>query len=194
MARPYDRQSLLRTLRKYPIIPSLQRQEDIPALGASRARIALISSGSILNIEERTRELLRSGKIVLVHIDLIQGLGRDAAAVGFLKEKVGVDGIVTPNRHLVMAARKRGLITVHRLFVHDSPSITTGLKVLEMSNPDFIEVLPGLMVLKVMAILRKQFSQPVIGAGLIKTPEEVKLLLTAGAVGVDTSAKNLWNF
>jgi glycerol uptake operon antiterminator len=165
----------------------------MPALISSRARVALISSGSIFDIEERALELYKNNKIVFVHIDLIDGLGRDEAAVKFLKEKAAVDGIVTPNRHLVAVARKQGIIAVHRLFVHDSPSIETGIKVLQMSNPDFIEVLPGLMVSKVISTLRKHFKQPVIGAGLVKTPEEVKLLLDAGAVGVDTSARNLWN-
>jgi glycerol uptake operon antiterminator len=189
----YRRNELLRILRDYPIIPSLQRQSDMPALISSRARVALISSGSIFDIEERALELYKNNKIVFVHIDLIDGLGRDEAAVKFLKEKAAVDGIVTPNRHLVAVARKQGIIAVHRLFVHDSPSIETGIKVLQMSNPDFIEVLPGLMVSKVISTLRKHFKQPVIGAGLVKTPEEVKLLLDAGAVGVDTSARNLWN-
>lgn len=187
------RNELLKILRDYPIIPSLQHKEDLPALIASRARVVLVSSGSIFNIKTHAQELHKNNKIVLVHIDLIDGLGRDAAAVRFLKEKAVADGIVTPNRHLITAARKEGIITVHRLFAHDSPSIDTGIKVLQMSNPDFIEVLPGLMVLKVISILHKHFKQPVIGAGLIKTPEEVKLVLEAGAVGVNTSAKNLWN-
>jgi len=187
-------QEFLHILRRHPVIPSLQRQQDIPALITSRARIALISSGSIFNIKQRARELHDNGKIVLVHIDLIHGLGRDAAGVRYLKDKVGAEGIVTPNRHLVTAARKQGLIAIHRLFAHDSPSIATGLKVLKLSNPDFIEVLPGLIVANVMPILREHFQQPVIGAGLVKTTAEVKSLLAAGAVGVDTSAKSLWNF
>lgn len=187
------RNELLKILRDYPIIPSLQRKKDMPDLIASRARVVLISSGSIFNIEEHAQELHKNNKIVLVHIDLIDGLGHDQMAIRFLKEKAVVDGIVTPNRHLVTAARREGIITVHRLFAHDSPSIATGIKVLQMSSPDFIEVLPGMMVLKVISILQQHFKQAVIGAGLIKTPEEVKLVLDAGAVGVNTSAKNLWN-
>lgn len=189
-----NRQSeLLKILRDYPIIPSLQHKEDLPALLNSRARVGLISSGSIFNIEKHAQELHNNNKFVLVHIDLIDGLGRDTAAIRFLKERAAADGIVTPNRHLISAARKEGMLTVHRLFAHDSPSIETGIKVLQMSNPDFIEVLPGLMVSKVFPTLQKQFKQPIIGAGLIKTQEEVKIVLDAGAVGVNTSAKNLWN-
>lgn len=186
-------EKLLKILRDYPIIPSLQCKEDLPTLLASRARVVLISSGSIFNIEAHAQELKKNNKIVLVHIDLINGLGRDTSAVRYLKEKASADGIVTPNRHLITAARKERLITVHRLFAHDTPSIETGIKVLQMSNPDFIEVLPGMIVLKVFPILHKHFKQPVIGAGLIKTPEEVEMILEAGAVGVNTSAKNLWN-
>lgn len=193
VAHANQRNKLLKLLRDHPVIPSLQREDQFPFLLESNARAALLSSGSIFNIEAYVRELHRNNKVALVHIDLIDGLGRDAAAVRFLKEKAGVDGIVTPNRHLISEGRKEQLITVHRLFAHDSPSIDTGVKVLQMSNPDFIEVLPGMMAPRVIPILRKHFSHPIIGAGLIKTPEEVMTVLDAGAVAVDTSAEVLWN-
>lgn len=184
---------LLKLLQDHPVIPSLRREEQLPLLLKSNARVALLSSGSIFNIESYVRELHRADKVALVHIDLIDGLGRDAAAVRFLKEKAGADGIVTPNRHLISEGRKEQLITIHRLFAHDSPSLETGLKVLQMSNPDFIEVLPGMMAPRVIPFLRRHFSHPIMGAGLVKTPEEVMAILEAGAVAVNTSAEALWN-
>jgi len=184
---------LLNLLQNHPVIPSLRREEQLPFLLKSNARVALLSSGSIFNIESLVQELHRAGKVALVHIDLIDGLGRDAAAVRFLKEKAGADGIVTPNRHLISEGRKEHLITIHRLFAHDSPSLESGLKVLQMSNPDFIEFLPGMMASRVIPFLRQHFSQPLIGAGLVKTPEEVMAILKAGAVAVNTSADALWN-
>ena len=66
-------EKLLKILRDYPIIPSLQCKEDLPTLLASRARVVLISSGSIFNIEAHAQELKKNNKIVLVHIDLING-------------------------------------------------------------------------------------------------------------------------
>jgi glycerol uptake operon antiterminator len=178
----------------FPIIPSLQKEEQMPILLESRAKVVLVSSGSIFNIEECVQKLHQAEKIVFAHIDLIEGLGKDAAAVSFLKKKAEVDGIVSPNRLLIAAAQKEGLITVQRFFAHDSPSVETGLKVLKMAKPDFIEVLPGLMAIKVFSLLRQNLEQPIIAAGLVKTSEEVKLILNKGIVAVDTSTEALWNF
>lgn len=96
----------------FPIIPSLQKEEQMPILLESRAKVVLVSSGSIFNIEECVQKLHQAEKIVFAHIDLIEGLGKDAAAVSFLKKKAEVDGIVSPNRLLIAAAQKEGLITV----------------------------------------------------------------------------------
>ena len=63
-----------------------------------------------------------------------------------------------------------------------------------MSKPDFIEVLPGIMVGKVISTLRKNFNQPIIGGGLVEAEKEVIEILNAGAVAVNTSAASLWDF
>ncbi len=185
---------LLKIFRECPIIPSLRQEEKMQALLSSRAGVALVSSGSIFNIKTAIEKLHSCNKIALVHIDLIDGLGDDPAAIRYLKEIAKADGIVTPNRYLISAAKKEKLITIHRLFAHDTPSIDTGIKILKMSKPDFIEVLPGIMVGKVISVLRKNFNQPVIGAGLVKTEKEVTEILNAGAVAVNTSDESLWNF
>ncbi len=183
---------VLEALKSHPVIPSLRREELLPVLGASKARVVLVSSGTIFTIAATCRALTEKDKLVFVHIDLIGGLGRDQAGVRFLKE-VGACGIVTPHASLVAAARKEGLVAVHRLFALDSPSLETGIKVLAQSRPDFIEVLPGAVLPQVASFLRQHFRQPLIAAGLIRKPEEVAAALRAGAVAVDTSAEELWD-
>lgn len=189
----HGKTKMLKALKDYPVLPSLRREEEFTPLLASRPEVVLISSGSILNISGYVQKLRGRNKTVLVHLDLIGGLGRDRAALRFLKEVARVDGIVTPNHQVISAARKEGLITVHRLFALDSPSMETGLKILQQSKPDFIEILPGLAVLKTIHCIRRHLTQPVIAAGLIKTPREVREVLKGGAVAVDTSTPELWD-
>lgn len=184
---------MLEAFKECPIIPSLRREDQFPLLLKSRSRVVLISSGSIFTICSFSKQLHQHNKLVLVHIDLIGGLGRDQTAVRFLKEMAEVDGIVSPHCQVIAAGRKEGMLTVHRLFAYDSPSVETGIKVLQKANPDFIEVLPGLAVLPTISCLRQNFKQPIIAAGLIKTPTEVRRVIRAGAVAVDTSAEELWN-
>ncbi|APC08148.1 glycerol-3-phosphate responsive antiterminator [Neomoorella thermoacetica] len=183
----------MQAVKAYPVIASLRREELLPAAISCKAQVVLISSGDIFNIVEIIQELKKHKKLVLVHVDLISGLGRDHTAVKFLKEKARVTGIVTPSSQLIIAARKEGLLTVQRLFAHDSPSITTGISVLKQSKPHFIEILPGLAVLRVMGQLREHFREPIIAAGLIKDIHDVKLVLNAGAIAIDTSEEKLWN-
>lgn len=184
---------LLEAVQEYPVVASLRKEEFLSSVISSKAQVVLISAGNIFNVCEISQELRRHGKLVLVHIDLIDGLGRDHTAVQFLKQKARVDGVASPSGQLITAARKEGLLTIQRMFAHDSPSIATGINVLLQSKPHFIEILPGLAVLRIMGGLRQHFQQPVIAAGLIRTPEDVRLVLKAGAVAVDTSAHKLWD-
>lgn len=184
--------SMLEAFQKWPVMPSLRREEQLSLVASSPCGVVLVSSGSIFTICDYIERLHREGKMVLVHIDLINGLGRDAAGVRFLKEKAKVEGIVTPQCSLAVAARKEGLIAVHRVFAYDSVSLETGMRVLQQSKADFVEVLPGAVVPAVVGVLRQQFDQPVIAGGLIRTREEVEEVMKAGAVAVDTSAEHLW--
>ena len=187
-------EQVLAALQECPIIASLQKPEMVAAAIQSHVRIVMISSGDIFNIGEISRQLRQHQKIVLVHVDMIGGMARDKVAIRYVKEKLDVDGIVTPNGQLVASGHKEGLITAQRIFAHDSPSVMSGMNAIRQSKPDFIEIMPGAALLKVGDEVRKHFSQPMIAAGLIKSVQDVKQVLKAGAVGADTSNPGLWNF
>lgn len=187
-------EKLLEALKECPIIASLQKPDMVTAAINSNVRIVMISSGDIFNIGEISQLLKKNNKIVLVHVDMVGGMARDKVAIRYLKERLEVDGVVTPNGQLVASGNKEGLITAQRIFAHDTPSILSGINALRQSKPDFIEIMPGGAVLKVYEDIRKNFHQPIIAAGLIKTVQDVKQVLKAGAVGADTSNPGLWNF
>nr|WP_092074409.1 glycerol-3-phosphate responsive antiterminator [Dendrosporobacter quercicolus]NSL49896.1 glycerol-3-phosphate responsive antiterminator [Dendrosporobacter quercicolus DSM 1736]SDM93861.1 glycerol uptake operon antiterminator [Dendrosporobacter quercicolus] len=185
---------VLTALQHCPIIASLQNAELIPLAVSSKVQVIMVSSGDIFNIVDMCRQLRQHNKIVLAHLDMIGGMGRDKVAVRYLKEKAGVDGIVTPNGQLIASGHKEGLITAQRIFAHDTPSVTSGINALRQSKPDFIEIMPGIAVLKVYELIRRHFPQPVIAAGLVRSTQDVRQILKAGAVGADTSNQQLWNY
>jgi len=189
---PQDK--VLAALQLCPIVASLQKPEMLSTVINSNVRIVMISSGDIFNIVEISQELRKHKKIVLVHVDMIGGMARDKVAIKYLKEKADIDGIVTPNGQLVATGHKEGLVTAQRIFAHDTPSVISGINALRQSKPDFIEIMPGVAVLKVYEQIRKHFQQPIIAAGLIKSTQDIKQILKAGAVGADTSTTSLWNF
>lgn len=188
------KETILVALQEFPIIASVLKPEFVPAAITSKVRIVMVSSGDIFNIIGICKELRKNNKIILVHIDLVAGIGRDKTAISYLKEKADIDGIVTPNGQLIASAQKEELITAQRLFAHDTLSVTSGLNAVRHSNPDFIEIMPGIAVPEVYEQIRKCSNKPIIASGLIKRHKDVRKILKAGAIGVDTSNQNLWNY
>ena len=60
-----------------------------------------------------------------------------------------------------------------------------------MSRPDFIEVLPGVMP-KVLRKIAKVSRIPMIAGGLVTDREDVIQALSAGAVAVSTTNREVW--
>jgi len=57
-----------------------------------------------------------------------------------------------------------------------------------------VEVLPGLILPKIMKKIRKITSIPVIAGGLITQEEEVREILASGAIGISTTSSHLFAF
>ena len=58
--------------------------------------------------------------------------------------------------------------------------------------PDVIEILPGIIVPKIMRKISAMSCVPVIAGGLIKDREDVMNMLNNGAVAISTSAQDVW--
>ena len=67
------------------------------------------------------------------------------------------------------------------------------MSALARSNPDIVEVLPG-VILPSIAGMIPRFAVPVLAGGFVRTPADVRAVLAAGAVGVTTSSAALWAF
>jgi glycerol uptake operon antiterminator len=70
-------------------------------------------------------------------------------------------------------------------------ALETSYKVIERAQPDYLEVLPGIMP-EIIKEVRKEAGIPVIAGGLIRTVENVTEALEAGAEAVTTSNPQLW--
>lgn len=83
------------------------------------------------------------------------------------------------------------MIAVHRLSLLDLISLDTGYKMLKKSQPNYVEVLPGIIP-KIIREVKETVDIPVFAGGLIRTFDEVESALSAGAEAVTTSKKDLW--
>ncbi len=173
------------------MIPAVRGLEDVVE-GCRRGAAAIFFfKGDVFGLREAVRHSHAAGIPIYVHLDLIEGVGKDAAGIRLLRE-LGAAGVVSTRGPLLREARAAGLLAIHRVFMVDSEALRTGISAVRASEPDLVEVLPGLVVPHVMRELRTALPHPIIGAGLVTREDQVEAILQAGAVGVSASAKHLW--
>ena len=184
---------LLDVLRKRPIIAAFRDVKSLHVEELDSIGVLFILGGTIFDLPGIIGKAATSGKLVFVDIDLIKGVGKDAPGIQYLAREIHVHGIITTRSNLIKSARKEGLVSVQRIFVLDSESLTGGLNVIEKSTPDAVEILPGLILPKIMDRIRARVSVPVIAGGLITRREEIQGILSSGAIGVSTTTSGLFN-
>ena len=184
--------TMIEVFRNNPIIPAVKNGKDLDAALKTDNEIIFILTSTITNISEIVRKAKESEKLIFIHIDLVDGLGRSVHALEYLAEKTQADGIITTKTSLVKAARDRNIFVIQRFFILDSLSIESGFKAIKDHKPDAIEILPGLMP-KVIKQFSKSTSMPVIAGGLITDREDIMAALNAGACSVSTTQHNTWD-
>lgn len=186
-------QTFMEGLARRPVIAAARDMAGAKRAAGSAAEAIFLLGGSILTLEDMVRAAKESGKRVFVHLDLLEGLGNDAAAVEWCAKNARPDGLISTRSPLLRQARACSLLTIQRLFVMDSSSLAHGVKLLAASKPDMIEVLPGL-VPKAITQLRVALPQAaIIAGGMVTDRREVALALEAGALAVSTSEPALWD-
>jgi len=181
-------------LKRKPIITSLMNEEELQPVLDSSSSVVFILKTDIFRIDAIVEGIRDAGKLSFVHFDLVDGIGKDKTGVAYLAEKVGIDGIVTTKNNIIAEAKKLGLLTVQRLFVFDSVSLENGIKMTKASEPDAIEVLPGMVCQRIMGRIRAELDIPIIAGGLMVDMQDYELALKSGVIGISTSSKELWRW
>jgi glycerol uptake operon antiterminator len=130
-------------------------------------------------------------KQMFLHVDLIQGLKSDEYATEFLCQQLKPYGLISTKSSVITKAKQKGVLAIQRTFIIDSNAMEKSISLIEKTNPDYIEVLPG-VVPKVIRQLREKTGKAIFAGGLIESPEEVEEALNAGAIAVTTSNVELW--
>jgi glycerol uptake operon antiterminator len=183
------------SLRSRPVIAGLRDAAGVEAAIRHGVGVLFILGEDIFGLQDSVAKAHAQDRLILAHVDLIKGVGRDDAGVRFLARHVGIDGIMTTRANLISPAKREGLIAVQRLFILDSESLSAGLPTVEKASPDALELLPGVVLPTIAHHLRERGTlPPLIAGGLIRTHPQVDAILVAGAVGVSTSEPSLWGY
>ena len=171
-----------------PIIAAV-RQDKFPVALQSPCEVVFCLGESIMSVEKNVRLAHSKGKKMLVHIDLADGIGKDAEGVKYLS-KIGCDGIISTKPQIIKFAKKEGLFTVQRFFTLDTQGLESVTELLSSPTPSMIEIMPGVITKTVSRFAN--CGIPVIAGGLVETKEEITAALGAGAVAVSTGKEPLW--
>lgn len=179
---------LLERLESSPVIAAI-RDNKWPAALVSPSEVLFCLDPHLSTIRERTQQAHTAGKLIFVHLDMAEGIGKDREGLQFLAE-CGVDGIISTRTQIIRFAKDLGLLTVQRFFALDSQGLDSIQEMLKSSRPHFIEIMPGV----IPKILQRFASEsiPVIAGGLIETKAEITGALRGGAMAVSTGCQELW--
>lgn len=172
------------------IIAAVRNINEFERAAESSSKLIFDLTPNIRTIKERAQRAHETGKRIFLHMDLAEGIGKDAAGLGYVHE-CGADGVISTRAGMIRIARDIGLLTVQRFFIIDSQSVHSAMESLKSSKADMVEIMPGLLP-KVIADLAAAAQTPVIAGGLIQTEAEVSAAFAAGAAGVSTGESSLW--
>lgn len=178
-------------LEDCPVIAAVKDETGLKECLYSESQIIFLLFGDICSVGRYVEIAKSAGKMVFVHMDLINGLGNKEVAVDFIREHTGVDGIISTKPQLVKRAKELGLFGILRIFVIDSMAFGNIEKQCASLVPDAVEILPGLMP-KIIKKLCSTVNVPIIAGGLISDKEEVMNALNAGAVAISVTNQRVW--
>lgn len=180
-------------LTQYPVIASVRRPQDLERAVAAPVSAVFLLFGDINDLGQVVNRVRGAGKSVYLHLDLVNGLGMDRAAVRYVARQIRPDGIISTRSQLVRAAAEEGLTAIQRLFIIDSMGLNTALDVIQNTRPDAIELLPGVLPAWVFAHIRQKVALPIVAGGLIREPADLALALRNEANAVSVSRPALWS-
>lgn len=175
------------------ILPAIRKMEDVEKIMKSNYQYIVILEVHVSRLKSIFQLAEAHHKKLIVHMDLIYGLKSDDYATEFICQEFKPFGLISIKGSVILKARQKGVRSIQRLFVLDSGSIEKGYSLIERTQPDYIEVLPGIIP-KIIKDIKEHTKKEVFAGGLIDTIEEVEQAYEAGAVAITTSNKKLWAY
>ncbi|SHE27361.1 glycerol uptake operon antiterminator [Tissierella praeacuta DSM 18095] len=175
-----------------PIIATVQDLNRLDDALKSPCEIIFLTTGNIFYLKEITNKIRLKNKGIYIYIDSIDGFSKDTLGLEYIIKNISPDGIITEKSHLVKLSKDMGVFTIQRLFISNSYSLNNGISSIKQVRPNAIELLPGIMP-KIIKNIIDETKISVIASGLITDKYDLNSSLDAGAIGIATSNKILWD-
>lgn len=174
------------------ILPAFTNMKDFEKFLGSSYEIGVFLDLHISQLKNVKRMTESSGKKIIYHVDLIQGIKNDEYATEYICQEYRPYGLISTKASVILKAKQKGVLAIQRMFLIDSHAVEKTYKLVERTKPDYIEVLPGAMPWMIKEV-KERLNTPILAGGLIRTSDEVNNALQAGASGITTSKQELWS-
>lgn len=177
---------------EHQMIAAVEKVEDLDHAIESNANVIFLLAGSIFNIKDLVDRVKAVNKHVFLHMEFIEGIAPDRCGVSYVAQHVQPTGIISTKSNLIRFAKDSGLMAIQRIFLIDRSALTRGIKMIEQSQPDAVEVMPGIMP-RIIRWMAEKTPLPIIAGGLVGNTEEIESALEAGALAVSVGTTELWD-
>lgn len=172
------------------ILASKAPHELLDRLDSLRGHWVFLLGGPASEVIGAVKLLVGAGATVFVHLDMVHGIANDSEGIRLLAGLSQPHGIISTHPSTIASAKRAGLTTIERIFLLDSASLETGLRNVARTEPDAVEVLPGILP-EYLTTIASKISAPLITGGFVTTRAHVEAALAAGAMAVSTSTWSL---
>jgi glycerol uptake operon antiterminator len=184
-------ETIINRVELNPVIAAVKREEDLETAIKSQVNTIFLLCADIFNAESMVKRIQDADKSALIHIDFLEGIGKDTKAIDYIIQVIQPDGIISTKSSHIKIAKEKGMFTIQRFFLIDSKSYEMTIKSVKSIQPDMIEVMPGVMP-EIIGRITGHLSIPVIAGGLISSKQDIVDALKSGALGTSTGNKDLW--
>lgn len=185
------RMRIIDLLETSPVIAAVIDEKGLRKCFESDCEVVFILFGNLCNIAGIVNQVKNQGKTAIVHVDFISGLSSKEVVVDFIKQNTRADGIISTKPMLVKRAQDLGMYSGQRTFLIDSIALGTLKKQIEVFQPDFIEIMPGIMP-SILKHMKEYTDIPIVAGGLIFDKKDVMAAFDVGVDAVSTSREDLW--
>ena len=175
------------------ILPAASTMKDFEKFLQSGFKTGVILETHLGQIKHITQMAKMADKQLFFHLDLINGLKNDEYGTQYLCQEFKPFGVISTKSAVIQEAKKHQAVAVQRIFMIDSHALERSYKMVKKSQPDYIEVLPGALPNMIKEVAG-EIQLPIFAGGLIRTVEEAKDALEAGAVSITSSKRELWQY
>lgn len=173
-----------------PILPAVKSIKELERVLNSPYMYIVLLDSHVAQLKHIVKLAEQHGKKILLHADMINGLKNDDYAAEFLCQEIRPAGLISTRAGVIRVAKQKGLIAIQRVFLLDTIALEKSYALIEKTQPDYIEVLPGIMP-HIIKEVSSRTGIPIFAGGLIRTVEDVDNAMQAGATFVTTSNHEL---